>query len=108
MKVLTPRVAGRADGAAHLVADQQVQVVVAAGERAHAVGQARQLVAADRFAHDAHERAGGQLRQMAQIREQAIVRRDVQDARHGAERLHERAQLLERELGRFEPPPGFD
>ena len=51
---------------------------------------------ADGVADDLHQRARGELRQMAEKREQAIVRGDVDDARLRAERADERRQLLER------------
>ena len=52
---------------------------------------------ADRVADDLHQRAGGQLRQMAEERQQPIVRVDAdRRAGLGAERRDERQQLLER------------
>ena len=51
---------------------------------------------ADRVADHLHERAGGQLRKVAEKRQQPIVRVDADDARLRAKRAHEGHQLLER------------
>ena len=50
----------------------------------------------DGVADDLHQRARGQLRQVTQEREQAIVRGRVEDSRLGAQRPHECDELLER------------
>ena len=60
-----------------------------------AAGEA-EAVLAHRLADHLHQGAGGELRQMAEKREQSIVSGDADGARQGAERAGERGQLLER------------
>ncbi len=82
-----------------LVAAMSRQMSARARRQPRRVGKAasreRQPLEPDGVAHHLHERARGQLRQMAEEREEPIVLVDTRDSRNRSERRHERGELVD-------------